>query len=409
MAEITVQKPGAREILRQMKDNAGNVYRAAYNKGMSLSAYLELADPSKDHPNDPLDAFGRLMAEAGIRTRSNMAQGIYASKYEDFARHPEARALLPEWWARQWRAAQTGQQVSTRGTSWDYSDYVVNSWGRPYSDDPQARWNQQIAPAIPLSELVAMTTPIETPDYRAHYLTYSAAQVRQVRVEPGTDIPLAKLVSGDRTIAAHKYGRALEATYEQLRFQRLDEIAMSIQMMSVQSEVDKVAAALNIIINGDGNAGTAATNYNLTTLDTSATAGTLTLKGWLSFKMKFVNPYMLTTALMTEATALSVALLNVGSANVPLAGFNAGGMVQNLTPINQTSDSVRYGWTSDAPASTVVGFDRRLNIKQLTVIGADISEVERFIRNQTEVFTMTEMNGFVVIDGNAAKTLTISA
>lgn len=408
MSQITDQKPGPADVLRQMKEHGANVYRAAYEKGMSLSVYLQEAMPSTD-PKDP-DAFTLLMAEAGIRTRSKLGAGVYASTYDQFAKHLEARALLPEWWARQWRQAQTGQQVDTRGTTWDFSDYTPNSWSRSYADDPMAHWSQQIAPAIPLSELVGMTTPIDRPDYRAHYLTYSAAQVRMNRVQPGAEVPLAKLTSGDRTIIAQKFGRALEATYEQLQFQRLDEIAMTIQMMAIQAETDKVAAALYVIINGDGNASTGATNYNLTSdLDTSATAGTLTLKGWLSFKMKFANPYILTTALMTEATALQVALLNVGSANVPLAGFNAGGMVQNLTPINSTADSVRYGWTSEAPASTVVGFDKRLCLKQLNVIGADISEVERFTRNQTEVFTMTEMNGFCIMDANTAKTLTISA
>ena len=115
------------------------------------------------------------------------------------------------------------------------------------------------------------------------------------------------------------------------------------------------------------------------------------------------------TALMTEAVALQLALLNVGNANVPLANANLGGMVQNLTPINTTSDGVRYGWTSEAPASTIVAFDRRFALERLTEIGGQIDEMERFITNQTQLMTMTEVEGYAILDGNAARTLTISA
>jgi hypothetical protein len=406
MTQIT-GNPKAREMLRQLRDYGSNVYRAAYDQGMSLSTYLEYQDPSQGY-KDGLDAFGRLMAEADIRTRSNLAAGYYAATWEDFAKHPEARALLPEWWARQWRMAQTGQSPDTRAV-WDFSDFAPGSAGRPYLEEPMGQWNQQIAPAIPLSELVAITVPIERPDYRAHYLTYDAAQLRQVRVQPGTDIPLAKLTSGDRTIQAQKYGRALLATYEQLMFQRLDEISMMIQMMAVQAEVDKVAAAIAILISGDGNANTSATSYNLTTLDTNATAGTLTLAGWLSFLFQFQNPYMATTALVRDNIAIQMLLLNVGSANIPmLMMLNQPGMT-SFRSINQTADNIALGRTSEAPANKIVAFDRRLALKRLTVIGANISEVERYIRNQTELVTMTEMDAFAIIDANATKILDVNA
>jgi hypothetical protein len=408
MTQQITGNPKAKEMLRQLKDYGANVYRAAYENGTSLSVHLEEIDPSTQYPNSRLDAFERLMAEAGIRTHSNLTAGYYASTYEQFAKHPEARALLPEWWAREWRKAQTGNSPNTRAV-WDYGDSAAGSSLRPYVEEAMGQWNQRIAPAIPLAELVAMTVPIERPDYRAHYLTYAAADLRMGRVEPGTDIPLAKLTSGDRTIQAHKYGRALRATYEQLRFQRLDEIAMAIQMMAIQAEVDKVAAAINVLISGDGNDGTSATSYNLTTLDTDATAGTLTLAGWLSFLFQFQNPYMATTALIRDNIAIQMLLLNMGNANIPmLMMLNQPGMT-SFTNINQTADNIRLGRTSEAPANKVVAFDRRLALKRLTVIGADIQEVERFILNQTEVMTMTEMEAFAIIDANATKILDVNA
>lgn len=408
MADQITVKPNPTDMLREMRDHGAKVYEAAYHKGMSLSAHLEQEDPSTQYPGSSLDAFGRLMAEAGIVTRSNLAAGFYASTWEEFARHPEARALLPEWWARQWRMAQTGQSPNTRAI-WDYSDGAINSWSRPYVEEAMGQWNQQIAPAIPLSEIVGITVPIERPDYRAHYLTYDEAQLRMVRVEPGTDIPLVKLTSGDRTIQAQKYGRALLATYEQLRFQRLDEISMVIQMMAIQSEKDKVVAALDTLISGDGNSGTAATSYDLTTLDPDATAGTLTIEGWLEFLFQWEEPYMVTTALTRNNIAKQLLLLNVGSANIPMHFMLSQPGMTGFSSINQTADNIRLGRTSSAPANKIVAFDKRLALKRLTVIGANISEVERYIRNQTELVTMTEMEGFAIIDGNATKILDVNA
>ena len=143
---------------------------------------------------------------------------------------------------------------------------------------------------------------------------------------------------------------------------RVDKLAMQIRFMAIQSEIDKVAAALVIIVSGDGNSGTSATTYNLTTLDTAASAGTLTLKGWLSFKKKFANPYFITTALMQEAVALQLELLNMGSGNVPLVQVEGLTAMGRLAPINQTADAVRYGWDSNVTALTIVGIDRRRSV-----------------------------------------------
>lgn len=399
---MTDQILSTSDLVARLREKPVEFVAEGYKQGYNLSRWLEENSPSDK--TDGLDAFERCLREAGIVTRSDPAAGYWASKASDFMNGPVNRTLYTEFFARQWRKVTYGQRsiyLSTDGTP--------GSWQRPYADAQQARWDFQLAPAIPLSELVAITTPIEGQDYRAFYMTYDAEQLRTFRLGETAEIPIAKLSDAERTIQLKKFGRGLKASYEQMRRMRVDKLALQIAYMAVQAEVDKVAAALYVLVNGDGNSGTTPTNYNLTTLDTDATAGALTLKGWLAFKMKFANPYILGTGLMTEAVALQLALLNVGSANVPLANFNAGGMTQALTPINQTSDSVRYGWTSEAPASTIVGFDRRFALERVTEIGGEIAEMERFITNQTEIMTMTEMDGYAIMDANATKTLTISA
>jgi hypothetical protein len=267
----------------------------------------------------------------------------------------------------------------------------------------------QLAPAIPLSEVVAITTPIEGQDYRAFYLTDVAASERMVRLPEGTDLPTARLTGGDHTIRLHKYGRAIEVTYEELRRRRIDLVALHIARIAIQTEIDKLAAILAIMINGDGNSGTSATNYNLTALDSAATAGTLTLKGWLAFKLKFTNPYSLTHAIVQDAVLLQLQLLNTGTANIPLL-FLPSGTFGAFTPINPgLGDGVRVGHTTAAPTLTIVGFDGRLGIERVVELGSDISEVDRWVKRQTQVITLSEVEGYDVFDQFAVKTLNINA
>lgn len=403
-------KPGPDDFLRQLKpENGVELYRKAYSEGLSFSGSLEREFPESEF-KDGLDAFTRLLQQANIRTRNIPELGIYASRYEEMFENPATRVLIPELFARFWRSAATGKPVVQQRTPITSFDAGSPSVTNQTSYQTVARLTQQIAAAIPLSELVAITTPIDTGSYAAFYLTEDAASERMVRIAEGSEIPRTRLIGGDREIRVKKYGRALEASYESLRRQRLDRIALIIQLMAVRAETDKVGAVLDVLVNGDGNANTAATNYNLTALDTTATAGTLTLKGYLAFKMKFVSPYMITTALVQEAVALQMQLLNVGSANIPLVVIGAQSGWGGFTPINPgLSDNVRLGWTADAPALKIVGFDSRFAIERVYELGADISEVEQFILRQVRVITMTESEGYLKFDANAAKTLNVNA
>src|SRR3990172_5888206 len=395
------------DLLARLNDasEAVGFISEGYKQGQNLSRWLEINSPSE---SGSLDAFERCLQQAGIVTRSDPAAGYYASPARMFFEGgPANRALYTEFFARKWRAVSYARPTSQRAIYLS-TDAEPGSWERPYVDAEQARWDLQLAPAIPLSEIIAITTPIDGQDYRSFYMVYDAEQLRKFRVGESADIPIAKLTDRENTIRLKKYGRGLQASYEQIRRMRVDKLALQIGYMAIQSQVDKLAAALDTMVNGDGNALTTPTNYNLTTLDADATAGTLTPKGWIAFKLKFANPYMVTASLMQEAIALQLALLTF-SANSPFVSYNAGGMVQGLVPINPVSNVTRYGWTSDAPANKIVGFDRRFAIEQVTEIGGVIDEMERFITNQTQVMTMTEVEGFAVMDANATKILTVNA
>lgn len=401
---MTTMKANAGDVLAKM---GPELYRTAYEEGKSLSAFLEQNDRSAEY-KDGTDAFQRLLIAADIRTDSLTEHGIRASTYGEFNKSDQTRALIPEWLRRTWVEGQTGRTFSTRAL-YASNDAAAGSWERPYAEAQAARWSKQIAPAIPLSEVVAITTPIDEGSYKAYYLTDDASETSMRRVAEGAEVPRAKLVGGEHTINLYKYGRGLEATYEQLKRQRVDKLALHVRRMAVQAEVDKLATIINVMVNGDGNSN-APTTHALTTLDPAATAGTLTLKGWLAFKMKFANPYALTSALTQEGVALQMFLLNTGSANVPLVNVQQASGLGTFTSMNPgLRDNVAVGWVGDAPANKVVAFDNRFAIERIVDIGMTINEIVRFASRQTEMLVMTEAEGYAVIDQNAIAILNLAA
>ena len=404
MSTVTEMRANPKDTLEQF---GPNVFAEAYKRGMSVSAYLEMQDPSTAH-DDGLDAFQRVVREAGVRTTGLDDIGMPASSWEQFNDTPQKRALAMEWAARQWRAASIGRPYHTRDL-YNSAD-LANTAGNPAAYATGPRYNL-VTPAIPIRELIATNTGISAGTYQAYYLTTpAAADTRQYRVAELAEIPMTTLAGGDHTVKLHKVGRGLESSYEAMRRQPIDKVAIWIQYLAAQAEADKLTAILDVLVTGDGNGNTAATNHNLTALDTAASAGTLTLKGWLAFKMKFTNPKSLTHILVQEAVALQLALLNTGNANMPLVNIQAQAGFGSLTAINpQLRDAVAMGWTSSAPVLKIVGFDRRLAVERVYEIGGNIQEVERYASHQGEALYLTETEAFCCFMPGANFTLNVNA
>jgi hypothetical protein len=406
-AATSNQQPRSQEILKRMV--GGGMYEAAAREGMGLSAYLEQIDPT-DRYRDGLDAYSRLLKAANIRVNSDMHTGYYADEGSKFFDTDEGRALFPEFLIRQWKRATLGHPLGAgQRALYASTDSALGGVLEPFQDTGVPRY-AQLAPAVPISEVVAVTTPITGDVYRAFYLTDTAAQERLVRVAQGAELPRAKLVGADRTIRLYKYGRILEATYEIMRRMRIDLIALHVARIAIQSEVDKLATIIDILVNGDGNANTAATNYNLTTLDPLTTANNVTLTAWLALKLKLLNPYIVTTALTQSAGALKLQLLSTGSANIPLVTIQAASGFGGFTPINpELRDNVALGITADAPTGVVVAFDRRFAIERVVEIGGNIQEIIRFATRQTEGLSLSEVEGYDIFDQRATVTMTTTA
>lgn len=393
---ISGVKPQAKEIPLNRA-----LYEAAYNRGMSMSAYLESIDPSPEY-KDGLDAFERQLQIADIRTVSDPTGGLWAHKVERFwaSDKPGSEYLFPEFIARKWRAAS--------GERFYASSVPVSDVMYPAFIQEQAR-AKKIAPAIPLSALVAVNTQASSGVYQAFYLTDDSDSYTMKKVAEGAEVPSATLTGADHAIRLRKYGRRLIGTYESFRRMAIDRFALHLQLLAVKAESDKVDTAIDVLVNGDGNTGTTPTNSNLTAIDTAAVKGTLTLKGLLGWKMLWGNPYMCNVIIGKEADVLQVLLLNNGSANVPFAQVAGLFGIGGVAPINSGLGPVQIGWTSGAPSLKLVGIDNRFALEMVTEAGASLTETDKIISQQKNEIVMTETVGFCVLDATGNRTLDISA
>ena len=398
MSNVTV-KPGPKDILARLN---AETYAEAYRNGKTLSGWLDEQMPESDY-NDGLDGFSRLLKVAGVKLNSDHARGIYADEFRVLEQSDGHRALAPEIIARLWRRAAFG--VQPRASKYVTDEDILNTWARPYTDNGSPR-SPKMEPSIPLSELVALTTPIDSDAYRTFYLTTNAAATRMVRVGERGELPKATLTSAENTVRLYKFGRALDISYEQLRRMRFDKLAFHVAQMAMQTESDKVQAVIDVIINGDGNTDTAAEEF-----DVNGTFGgvvnVLDLRSWFRFKLKFQNPYALTTIIVDEDVALDLMELDAGTANQPLTFFPFG--TGSLTLVNKSlADGVRMAVHADAPDRKIVGLDKRMCVERVYEIGSNISEIQRWVTSQVQVLTFSEVEGYAILDKDAARILDIN-
>lgn len=415
------------ELTEKLNHKPMRFIEQAFERGVPLSSWLESLSPTKEEGG--LDAFERVLQAEGLRIKSDHAHRYTASPVVDFLATPARRLLLMEHLNRTYR------EIAYRAPMLS-SDMEAGSTLRPYIDG-SAHFDRMVAPVIPLSELVATTTQIMGQDYRTLIFEYDDAAFTEERVPEGDDLPIAKMRQSENVIPLLKRGLRFQVTYEFMRRSQMhvDKLALQMQKIAVHRELAKVNLGVRTMLNGDGNNNTSAQVHGLYSLDKRAdgypTTGhiiatdtntqaqgkvKLTLRAWLAFKKKFENPYMITTIIMNESMATNLELLDMGTQNNPLVEIQ--NLANRLTygqlrPINLSADGIRYGWLNsvkddggnDLLDNRILAFDNRFSLEHVTETGGDITEMDRFIHNQTEEMTISENYGMCIMDAYAARVL----
>ena len=331
-----------------------SMYREA---GKTFTQVLESLDASENYRGTALehtDAFQRQLSRFGIACK-----GPRSSQVEKFFATFQSAVLFPEYVARCVR---------------------------------QGMEENDILPAI-----CATTTVIDAMDYRAIYSVPTEDEKSLKSVGEGAQIPATTIRTKENLIKLHKRGRMLVASYEAIRFQKLDLFSVMLRQIGAQIQAQHVADAVDVLVNGDGN-NNAATAYAVGTSPIGGTSGTMTYDELVEFWAQF-DPYEMNT--MIAPTSGFLALLKLDELQNPLTGLNFQGTGKLENPLG--AQLLR----SDAVASgKLLGLDRRYALEM--VCAGDVSvEFDKLIDRQLERAAISSISGFAKICDNASASLTI--
>ena len=325
--------------------------------GMSFTQVLESLDPSENYRGTALegtDAFQRQLKRFGIR-----AKGAGSSPVEKFFATMDSAVLFPEYIARTVR---------------------------------QGMEENDILPAI-----VATTTVIDAMDYRSIYSVADDADKELKNVAEGGDIPTTEVKTKEHLVSLTKRGRMLVASYEAIRFQKLDLFSVMLRQIGAYIQKQQLADAVNVLISGDGNSN-AAVQYTVGTSPMSGTAGSLGYEQLVEFWGKF-DPFTMNTILCSNAGMTK--LLKIPELQNPLTGLNFQGTGSVGTPLG-----AQLHRTSAVGDNVIIGLDNRYAL-ELVQAGDVLVEYDKLIDRQLERAAITSISGFGKICDGAAAVLNV--
>ena len=330
------------------------MYRQA---GKTFTQVLESLDPSENYRGTALegtDAFQRQLKRFGIR-----AKGAGSSPVEKFFRTMDSAVLFPEYIARTVRQGMEENDI--------------------------------------LPNITATTTVIDAMDYRSIYSVPTDEDKELQDVEEGAQIPETEVKTKEHLVRLTKRGRMLVASYEALRFQKLDLFGVMLRQIGAHIQKQQLMDAVNVLKNGDGNDNAAAV-FTVGSTPISGTKGTLGYDQLVEFWGQF-DPYTMNTLLCSTNTMTK--MLKIPELQNPLTGLNFQGTGKLTTPLG-----AQLHRTSAVADGVIIGLDNRYALEQVRA-GDVLVEYDKLIDRQLERAAITSIAGFGKICDGAACVLNV--
>lgn len=325
--------------------------------GKSFEQVLEGLDPNENYKGTPyegMDAFQRQLKRFNIKVR-----GAGSDVVEKFFSTSESAVLFPEYVSRSVKAGMEEGNI--------------------------------------LPSITASVTRFEGMDYRSIYSAASEDDKALRFVGEGALIPQTEIRAADHLVSLKKRGRMLVASYEAIRFQRLDLFSVMLRQIGNQIMRMHLEDAIDVIVNGDGN-GNTAESLEVGDDTIGGTSGNLTYAELLAFWNRF-DPYTMNTMLVAPDVMLKI--LNCSEFKNPMAGLNFQGTGEPGNPLG--AKLIRC---SAMKAGTAIGLDKGYALEMVTA--GDVSvEYDRLIDRQLERAAITSISGFAKLYTEASKVLKV--
>ena len=322
--------------------------KGLYGTRKGFLSELESIDPSENYKGtnlEGLDAFERQLKRFDIKLK-----GAGSSTVDKFFATTDSAVLFPEYVSRAVR--------------------------------------QGIEEGKHLDSIVATKTNIEGLDYRTITSIPTADEKELKEVAEGAQIPETVIHTQENLVTLKKRGRMLVASYEAIRFQRLDLFTVTLRQIGAYIARSQFKDAVNVLIDGDG-------NNNPAEVVAPATAGTITyadlIKLWNTF-----SPYEMNTLIASPDTMAK--LLAMPEFRDAPAGLNFHGNGSMITPLGAKLIK------SNDLSKKIVALDKNYALEMVTAGGVQ-TDFDRLIDRQLERASITQISGFAKIFADSAKVM----
>ena len=326
--------------------------KSMYKSGASFSAQLEKLDPSSGYTGTELanlDAFQRQLKRFDIKV-----SGAGSDSISKFFSTVDSAALFPEYVAR--AVAQGADETAT------------------------------------INNIIASKTVIHSMDYRT-ITTDNGEEVQAADVAEGAFIPQTTIKLNENLVRMIKRGRMLVASYEAVKFQRIDLFTVTLKQIGAYITKAQLKDAVDVLINGDGNSNAA---DSITTSASGTLAYSDLLNLWSQFDEFEMNTLIVSPDMMQK-------MLGLAELKDPVAGLNFNGTGMIGTPFGANVIKSKA-----VPEGTIVALDNRFALEMVTA--GDITvDYDKLIDCQLERAAVTSISGFAKIFPDAVKVLTLKA
>ena len=336
------------------------IEKGMYQTKGGISGALEKLDPSENYRGtalEGLDAFSRQLKRFDIKVKGRNSDCV-----EKFFQSSNSAALFPEYVSR---AVMQGMERA---------DILPN--------------------------LVATVTDIEGMDYRSIASVPSEDDKSLKLVGEGAKIPQTEVKTRENLVKLHKRGRMLVASYEALRFQRLDLFTVTLNQIGAYIARAQLKDAIDVLVNGDGNENPAGT------LDV-ATGGKVThedlLKLWTELAPYELNTILASTPEMQKILSLSQLQDSNAGFDFQVQDSNAGLDFQATGRIFTPLGASLFH-TPELEGGKIIGLDKNCALEMVQA-GGVVTDYDKLIDRQLERAAVTCTAGFSKIFTEASKVM----
>ena len=311
----------------------------------SFTDVLEELDPSEQYRGtelENLDAYQRQLKRFGIKV-----SGPNCDNVEKFFLNPLSAVLFPEFINR---AIEKGI-------------YYYNN----------------VLPSV-----IATKSTVDTLDYRTITSNMETATFSGNEVRESEYLPEICIETNSNLISLKKHGRLITSTYEALRFQNLDVIAVLLRKMGSDIVNEQLKDAITVMQTGTTPQAVSSLSYD----------SLLTL--WSALK-----PYNMNVMITRYDVAKRILALN--EMKDAQAGLDFQGTGRNITPLG--AKLICSPWVN---ANTIIGLDKNCAL-QMIQSGKVTLDYNKLIDKQIEKAGISVRAGFAKIFAGAIKIISLSA